>query len=391
VKFYFPKNGQLRNKQFVILTIVVVLGLCAIGLIVHQRTHRSGITVRGPATLPSAAVVRVKSEDLYKEVTIPAEFRPYVEVELHAKVSGYVDKMNVDFGDKVKSGQVLATLMVPELQDELHNAIATEQKAEADYTNANLEYTRLLAVNKQHPNLVAQQDLDTAAANDQMAAAEIAAAKADAGKYRTLVSYTQITAPFDGVVTWRYADPGALIQAGTSSDSQSLPLVRVSDNYLLRLDFPVSVEYVHDMHVDDPVNVRVDSLGSKMFQSKITRFTQKVDEDTRTMMVETEMPNTNLEITPGMYATVIFKSEIHPNTLAIPIEAVTGDKNNIVFVVNQNGEIEERTVTLGIETPAEYEVLSGLKEGETVMVGNPRRLQPGQKVEAIAASLPGEQ
>ncbi len=389
MKFSLPKNG-LRNKQFVILVVVVVVGLSVIGLIVHQRTHTAASNNQGPIALPSVAVARVTREDLYKQVTIPAEFRPYVEVELHAKVSGYVDKMNVDFGDKVKAGELLATLIVPELHDELRNAIAAEQKAEADYTNANLIYTRMLAVNQQHPNLVAQQDIDTAAANNQTAVAAIAAAKADVGRYQTLVNYTQIAAPFDGVITWRYADPGALIQAGTSSDSQSLPLVRVSDNYLLRLDFPVSVEYVQDMHVGDPVDVRVDSLGGKIFKSKITRYTYKVDEDTRTMMVETEMPNTNLEVTPGMYATVVLKVEEQTNALAVPIEAVTGDKNGTVFVVDPDNKVEERTVTVGLETPDKYEILLGLKEGELVMVGNPRHIQPGQKVETIAASLPGE-
>ena len=183
-------------------------------------------------------MARVTRQDLYNEVTFPAEFRPYVEVELHAKVSGYVREMKVDFGDRVKAGQLLATLEVPELHDELHNAIATQQKAEADYTNAHLIYMRLAAVNKDHPNLVAQQDLDTAEAKDRTTSAAIAATRADVEKYQTLVAYTRITAPFDGVVTKRYADPGALIQAGTTSDTQSMPLVRVSDNYLLRLDFP---------------------------------------------------------------------------------------------------------------------------------------------------------
>ena len=136
---------------------------------------------------------------------------------------------------------------------------AAEQKAEADYTNANLIYTRLQSVNQDHPNLVAQQDLDTAQANDLTTAAAIAAAKAEVEKYQTLVSYTQITAPFDGVVTHRYADPGALIQAGTHP-TRNLPLVRVSDNYLLRLDFPVTVDYVKDVQLGDPVEVRVDSL-----------------------------------------------------------------------------------------------------------------------------------
>ncbi len=203
--------------------------------------------------------------------------------------------MNVDFGDKVKAGQLMATLEVPELQDELDNARATEQKAEADYTNAHLIYTRLKSVNKDHPNLVAEQDLDTAEANDLAAAAAIAAAKADVEKYQTLIGYTQITAPFDGVVTHRYADPGTLIQAGTSSDTQALPLVRVSDNYRLRLDFPVTVDYVKDIRLGDPVAVRVDSLDGKTFTGKISRFTDDVDENTRTMTTEIEVPNPGFE------------------------------------------------------------------------------------------------
>src|SRR5579859_4056535 len=133
--------------------------------------------------------------------------------------------MNVDFGDKVKTGELLATLEVPELQADLVNAQAAEQKAEADFTNSHLIYTRLEAVDQQHPNLVAQQDLDTAEANDSTASAAIAEAKANVNKYQTLFDYTKITAPFDGVITHRYVDPGTLIQTGTASDTQSLPLV----------------------------------------------------------------------------------------------------------------------------------------------------------------------
>ena len=320
-------------------------------------------------------------EDLSKAVTISAEFRPYEEVELHAKVSGYVSKMNVDFGDTVKAGQLLATLEVPELQDELDNARATEQKAKADYINAHLIYTRLLAVNQAHPNLVAQQDLDTAQANDLTTTAAIAAAKAEVEKYQTLLAYTQITAPFDGVVTHRYADPGTLIQAGTSSDTQSMPLVRVSDNYLLRLDFPVTVDYVKDIRLGDPVEVRVDSLDDKTFTGTISRFTHDVDDDTRTMITEIEVPNRNLKLVPGMYATVTLKVEKRPQALAVPTEAIVGDKSPVVYVVSQDNQIEERAVKLGLETPDQYEVLSGLREGELVVIGNRSGLQADQKVE----------
>ena len=361
-----------------------------IGLGVLWAAHRARAQAPASADLtaaPTAGVAKVTREDLFKQVTIAAEFRPYEEVALHAKVSGYVSKMNVDFGDTVKAGQLLATLEVPELQAELENAQAAEQKAEADYTNAHLIYTRLQSVNKDHPNLVAQQELDTAQANDLTTAAAIAAAKANFEKFQTMVSYTQITAPFDGVVTHRYADPGTLIQAGTSSDTQALPLVRVSDNYRLRLDFPVTVDYVKDVQLGDSVEVRVDSLNGKTFTGKISRFTHDVDDNTRTMMTEIEVPNPNLELVPGMYATVVLNVEKHLQALAVPTEAVSGEKTPTVYVVNHDNQIEERAVKLGLETSDKYEILSGLNEGDLVVIGNRAGFQAGQKVEPKVIQL----
>ena len=384
-----------QSSAWKIWAAIVVVLLFTAGLI-YWRMHAAPES--GASVTPTVGVVPVMRRDLFNEVPIPAEFRPYVEVELHAKVSGYVDKMNVDFGDKVKTGQLLATLEVPELQDQLHNAIATQQKAEADYTNAHLLYTRLKSVNEQNPNLVAQQDLDSAQAKDAAAFAAIAAAKADVERYQTLVNYTQITAPFDGVVTHRYADPGALIQAGTASDTQSSSLLRVSDNYHLRLDFDVSDKYVKDVHLGQLVKVKVDSLNGKIFDGKITRFSDKVNLDTRTMMTEMEVPNPNLEIVPGMYCAVQLEVQRRPQALAVSTQAVGSEKNSsvdsekefaadtqkdaTVYVVDQNHEIEARPVKLGLESPNYFEVISGLKEGELVMIGNRSLVNPGQKVES---------
>ncbi len=372
------KRSKLLRLVFVGAGVVIVVGLlwwCV------RRVRAEGSRGTDASVVPMVAVAKVDREDLYREVTIPAEFRPYQEVELHAKVSGYVSEMKVDFGDQVKSGQLLATLEVPELSDELHNAMAAVQKAEADHVDAHLVYTRLVGVNQQQPNLVAQQDLDTAEAKDRATAAAIDAAKADVGKYQTMLAYTQITAPFDGVVTWRYADPGTLIQAGTTSDTQAKALVRVSDNYRLRLDFPVSVEYVKDIHLGDKVEVRVESFGGKTFTGTISRFTQNVSDTTRTMITEIEVPNPDLGIVPGMYATVVLKVEKRPRSLAIPIQTSTSGGGTRVLVVNANHEIEERPVTLGLETSSRYEVVSGLREGDLVMMGNPAQLKLGQKVE----------
>lgn len=371
---------NVRLKLFSGIVAAIFLASIVVLLVVHHARAEVSVPTDSVA-VPTASVAKVTREDLSMEVTVAAEFRPYQEVALHAKVSGYVSKMNVDFGDTVKAGQLLATLEVPELQAELANALAASAKAEADYTNAHLMFSRLQSVNREHPNLVAQQELDTAQANDLTATAAIAAAKANYEKFQTMVSYTQITAPFDGVVTHRYADPGTLIQAGTASDSQALPLVRVSDNYRLRLDFPVTVDYAKDVKLGEPVAVRVDSLNGQTFTGGISRFTHEVDDNTRTMITEIEVTNPDLKLIPGMYATVVLKVEKHPQALAVPTEAVAGEKNPTVLVLNRDHQLEERAVKLGLETPEKYEVLSGLEEGDLVIIGNRAGFLAGEKVE----------
>jgi RND family efflux transporter MFP subunit len=368
----------MRMRLVVGLVVAsVVVGAAILALSWHHPANAHGADA---AALPTVAVVKVSRQDLFKEISVPAEFRPYTDVEVHAKVSGFVKQISVDIGDRVKAGQLLATLEVPELTDELDSVRAALRRAEAGYRDAHLAYTRLLAVNKEHPNLIAQQDLDTAEAKDATADGALAAAKADVGKYETLVSYTRITAPFNGVVTKRFADPGALIQAGTASQTQAMPLVRVSDNTLLRLDFPISVDYVGDIKSGQPVTVRVESLRGRELTGKIARFTDKVDDSTRTMIVEAEVPNPSLELLPGMYATVTLKTIEHPHALAIPIEAAAPGAKS-VFVVDPADEVQQRPVSLGMETASAREVLAGLNEGDRVMLGNPEQLRVGQKVD----------
>lgn len=374
-------------------TVIVTAGIIAVIAVVLFRPRGQAKTTDEttqadtPVTVPVAKVERM---DLSRTVVIPAEFRPYQSVKLHAKVSGYLAQMNVDFGDRVKAGQILLTIEVPELHDELNNAIAIEHHAEADYTNANLIYTRMMGVNKEHPNLVAQQDIDTATAKNSAAEAALNAAKADVGKYQTLVSYTNITAPFDGVVTHRYVDPGALVEAGTAT-ANTQPLLEVSDNYHLRLDFPVSVDYVKNIRVGDTIRAKIESLDGKSITGKITRASWMVNDDTRTMTTEIEVENPNLELVPGMYASVSIPVEVHANTLAVPIEAVPPGETSSVYVVNADNKIEERPVKLGIDTPTQYEVLSGLKEGELVLTDSREQFKPGEKVTPKLINLIAEQ
>ncbi len=154
----------------------------------------------------------------------------------------------------------------------------------------------------------------------------------------------------------------------------------------------MTVDFVKDIQVGAPVEVRVDSLDGKDFTGTISRFAEDVNEETRKMTTEIEVTNQDLQLVPGMYATVVLKVEKHANALAVPIEAVGTGKTPTVLVVNHNNEIEERTVKLGLETPDKYEVLSGLEEGDLVIIGNRSAFQAGQKVEPklVELSMRGE-
>ncbi|HUO68187.1 MAG TPA: efflux RND transporter periplasmic adaptor subunit [Gammaproteobacteria bacterium] len=381
-----PRRVAAKSyRRIGIFAAAIALVAVLATLYVRQGGTRSSTSDSAQPTV--VAVAEVRRSDLVKEIAAPAEFRPYTEVNIYAKVAGYVSRIDVDVGDQVTKGDLIAILEVPEIKDDLDHALAAYNRTEADYKDAHLSYTRLLAANREHANLIAQQDLDTGEARDAAAAGALAAAKADVDKYRTLNDYARITAPFGGIVTKRYADPGALIQAGTSSNTQTMPLIRLSENRRLRLDFPVPVDYVSRIRDDSPVMVRVDSLGGRTFASKIARFTHRVDESTRTMMTEVEVGNDALDLVPGMYATVTLKIDEHRNALAVPIEAVPSGATT-VFVVNSSQRIEERQIKVGLETATQYEVLEGLEEGDRVVIGNSAQLQAGQQVEAKVTERP---
>ena len=369
--------------------------------------HQAGV-VGLPERRPNVAVVKIMREDLAQELTVDAEFRPYQDIDLFAKIAGFVETINVDVGDQVKAGELLATLEIPELKEEIEHAVAIQRRsyeevkkaeaeiarAEAAHDEAHQAFLRLAAADKSKPGLIAPQELDAAQARDRTAEAQllnakagVAAAKeqvlvalADVNRFKAKQNYAKITAPFTGVVTKRFADPGDLVRGGTSPSTQAQPLVRLSQNERLRLVLPVSVSFVARITNGFPVEIHVEALG-KTFQGKISRFTREVLTATRMMEAEVNVPNPDLELTPGMYASAILQLDRRENALVAPVQAVARQKAATVFVVNSQRRIEERVVTLGLETPTKLEIISGLKEGELVLVGGRSLVKPGQLVE----------
>jgi RND family efflux transporter MFP subunit len=354
----------------------------------------SSKTAADAADVPIVAVAKADRKDLASTLNIASEFQPFQEISVYAKVSGYIQKLNVDWGSHVKQGQLLAVLEIPELEqqiqhDEASLAEAREElnRAQSAYAVAHVTYQRLAAVQKTRPELISQQDIDVAQgkdleANAGVSAAEqsLLAAKAALEKDKTLYGYARITAPFDGVVTEIDAYAGALLPAGTSSNKGDQPLCHLADDRVLRLVIPVPESAVPNIRPGGKVEVRVTVL-KKTFQGSVARIVHEVDLSTRTMHTEIDVPNPNLEIVPGMYAEASLALQEKRNALAIPVQALSRQEaHTTVFVVDPENKIQERTIQIGLETSNDVEVVSGLSDGQMVVVGNRSQLRPGMAV-----------
>lgn len=400
-------------RKIICLVFCVWQGLAALAC---SQTAKSNPTPAGNAAETSAvsdkpvavAVVSVTHQDLSQGLKLAAEFRPFQETDLHAKVAGYLKKINVDVGDRVQQGQVIAELEIPEFKSELAQAEASKKRSESDVTRARseiqraqsvydaakLSHSRLASVSQARPNLLAQQELDDAVAKVQVAEAQLNSAKAalavteeqvhvlDASveRVKVLAAYSVITAPFAGVVTKRFADLGAMIQQGTASQTQAMPLIRLSQVSHLRLVLPVPESVVPRIRLGRTVRVEVPSLN-RTFQGRVSRFAEKVDTATRTMETEVDVPNPGLILKPGMYAYADLELDQKSAALVVPVQAINRAENKTrVMLVNGQNKLEMRDIVLGMETPDAVEVLSGLAKDDRVVIGNLSQLKQGQAV-----------
>jgi len=401
----------MQRKRIFWIAGLLCLLLVTLFLIVR------GLYRKTPTVQPrAAAVVAVVRDNLASSLTVAGQFQPYQQVDLHAKVSGYIRWIKVDIGDRVRQGEVLALLEVPELQNQVEGAKAEVRHSQSDITRAqsevvsaestysavHAEYTRLEEASKERPGLIAEQELDDARAKDREAAAQVGVAKAslDAmqqqlgvsnatrSRLETMSGYEQIVAPFTGVVTKRYADTGTLIQAGQENNTATLPVVQVAQSDLLRLRMPVPESDVPYIQVGGDVQVRVNATR-RTFAGKIVRFSRALDTNTRTMLTEVDVPNHDLSLSPGMYAETTIQLQQKNDALILPAQAVVqnGDQS-YVLVVDATNHVEKRTVTLGIQTSNRVEITSGLQAGDNVIAAGQTDYQPGEFVSPHAAFIP---
>lgn len=385
--------------------------LCLLPAGCHDSSEPSSTT----SSVPAAPFVVVTRANLANKLEVAGEFLPMQEVDLHAKVAGYIRRIQVDIGDRVKAGQVLATLDVPELvaqvqganagvrqvQEQITRANSEVLRAQADYIALHAASERLQQASAAQPGLIAQQELDNARAKDNAAAAQVDAAKsallatkqqlgvsqAEQQRTSSMADYSRITAPFAGVITWRYADTGALIQAGTSN-AGSMPVVKLAQVDTLRLRLPVPESLASLVHDGDSAQIRVNAVN-KTFAGKVVRSTASLDPATRTMQVEIDVPNPKGELQPGMYAQVSLNVQRSGNSLVVPIQAIDqSGPQPFVLLLDGSNHVQKRPVQIGFSTANRTEVLSGLQDNDRVISKNLSGYEAGELVQPKPDTMP---
>lgn len=339
---------------------------------------------------PVVSVIRPQRADMVRSIELPGDLVGFYEAALHAKVTGYLQTITVDKGDLVKAGQVLATLQVPELRSNL-------QRAKADLQIARITYERLRQVQRSDPRLISQQDVDVGFAKFQQA-------KATVDTLQTMVDYTRIIAPFDGVITGRFADPGALIRAGGGdigvNETSGLvspgategagghrggggPVLTMAKIDKLRVYVYVPEQVCSLVRRGTPATLGFEEFPGRKFTGVVARYANSLDLATRTMMTEIDIDNPSRQLYPRMYAHVTVDLVRHPDVIRLPVRAVGAlDNSPFVFVV-ENGHLMKKQVSIGINDGQYVEVTSGLSGNELVVGAMRPTLESGESVEYL--------
>lgn len=327
--------------------------------------HSNSTSSPAPAT--AVAVASPTRGPITRTITLPATLRAFQQATLHAKVSGYLKSITVDRGDAVRAGDTLAEIEAPELAADL-------AKAQAEVALATVEHLRLTEAAHKAPDLVVPLAID-------IAKAKLDAAVANRGRIETLLAFTHITAPFAGIVTRRWADPGALIPAPTTgSPTSAAALVTLADFSRVRVEVAIPEADAPLLKPGTEAEVSVEELAGRKFPGQVTRIAWALDESTRTMPVEIELPNPDAALRPGMFATARLGVARKPDALLLPAAALVTEKTRTSVFVEDHGHARKTAVKVGFEDGRSFEILDGLTAEQTVILTGSIPLSDGQAV-----------
>lgn len=321
-------------------------------------------------------VAKPTSGTIHRWVALPSTLAPWQQAVLYAKVTGYIKKIAVDKGDTVKAGQTIAEIEVPELEAELAKFEAESSALKPALEFAQQEHDRLIKARKSSPDLILPQMVDKAKSELDKAKADFDVVDANAKRAHVMIGYAKITAPFDGIITARSVDPGALVNASTSK------VVEIVDARTIRLQIPVTEMESALVQVGKPVKATIDAIGPAPIEAAISRIAYALDTTTRTMLAEADLKNAELKLHPGMYAMTKIAVDKHENAMLIPVTGLVMEKTNAFTFKHVGGKAVKTAITIGFNDGANVEVLTGLDKDSTVLLPDKVTLTDKQDVTA---------
>lgn len=347
----------------IVVAIVLVVGLSAFKRtsVAHEQRDRVAAVANGPVV----RVVAVERSPGARAISLTGETRPFLSVALYAKVSGYLQDVRVDKGDHVIQGQILAVVESPETDQEVTSAIADAKNKRA--------------IADRDAQLIAQKLIAPEEAEDAETQAQMASATAE--RLKAMKEYELIRAPFNGTVTARYADPGALVQNAAGAQTSALPVVEVGTTDSLRIFVYLAQRDAADIRRGTPVTITDPSRPTVHVAGAVTRYTGELDPNTRTLLAEIDLSNRKGTIVPGSFVEVSL-SITGPRYLEIPAEAliIRGAKN-YVAVVGRDDRVTFREVHILDTNGVTVRLIDGVQEGERVALNLGDSVPEGQHVQ----------
>ena len=367
---------MLKRKKtiYIIITGIAIIFLIAIVLRIVQNSADAS---KRPAIVPNVVLGKVKVGDIDKTETLTGDILPIQQASIFSKVSGNLEKIYVDIGDRVGGNQLLALIDTTIYSQNAKQAHASYSQATANLENAKLNYTRNKSLFSQ--NLIAQMDLDNSKTAYDVAQAQEESAHANYSNALTQLSYCKVTAPFSGYITKRFLDPGAYVTTSTSSASSTLYTLMDLDKLKAIVNLPEND--VPLLSQISGVMVIADALPGKVFNAQLKKISQAVDLSTRTMAIEIDIENTGKLLKPGMFATIKLILGKRSNVFLLPNNIVLNDENgNYVFVLNPDSTVSRRNVKVGFQQNNQYEISSGVDSTDKIVFVGQSLIRNGSKV-----------
>ena len=385
-----PRQNRLRAKWLVITVIpgLLVGGVLFFGIFSRRKADASLRAVNAEMAVTSVSVVQPKRAAPAQEIILPGSIQPFISSPIYARTDGYLKKWYSDIGSHVKAGQLLATIQAPEVDEQLAQARSTLATAQANLKLAQVTMDRYQGLLLKHA--VAQQDVDNAVGTYSANRTIVDADMANVRHYEALVSYENVYAPFDGVISARNTDLGDLINAGSNTVPRT-DLFHIEQTGMLRVYVNVPEDYWRGIKPGQTTaDVVLNEFPGQKFPGKVVRTSEAINGTTRTLLTEIDLPNPDNILLSGSYAEVHLHVPGQTPTFLIPTNTLLFRSEHLQVCIVRNSKVAITSITPGHDFGDQIEVVAGLKADDQIVVNPPDSLVSGQEVKVVQVSLPGD-